>query len=212
MTLADGEPDERRRRVTTSWLQLPFAAIGFLAFTAQPFVGAALLLAMAWAWPPPSVGLRSLPVLRVLLAYVVFVIAWVAFAALYLRVVTIEPQELLQRMAQSGTGMEDFWLWAAIAVVCAPIAEEIVFRGYLFTALCLVLPAWAGHLGTAALFGLAHGVEHALPIGALSLLFGYLRARYRSLLPSMLAHAVHNALTVTLVVNAPGLLDMFYDR
>ncbi|NJR42338.1 MAG: CPBP family intramembrane metalloprotease, partial [Akkermansiaceae bacterium] len=34
------------------------------------------------------------------------------------------------------------------------------------------------------------------PIGVLSLLFGYLRQRHGSLWPSVLAHALHNALTL----------------
>ena len=115
-------------------------------------------------------------------------------------------------MRLDGTAMPDFWVWAATAVVCAPVAEEIAFRGYLFTALRSVLPRAAAHGITATLFGLVHGIGHALPIAVLSLLFGYLRDRYRSLLPSMLAHAAHNAITIALVVTWPGLLDLFYDR
>ena len=99
-----------------------------------------------------------------------------------------------------------------LIVVLAPICEEIVFRGYLFRALGTTMPMWATQLVTATLFGLVHGVGHALPIGVLSLLFGYLRQRYGSIWPSMLAHIVHNGITLVLFCSWPGLLDLFYNR
>ena len=74
------------------------------------------------------------------------------------------------------------------------------------------LPSWGTQAVVATLFGLAHGLAHALPIGVLSLVFGYLRQRHGSLLPSMLAHAAHNGITVTVVVCWPGTLDLLYAR
>ena len=74
----------------------------------------------------------------------------------------------------------------------------------------LAAPRWAAHLVVATLFGLAHGLDHALPIGVLSLVFGYLREKHGSLLPSVLAHACHNGIMVAVFVAWPPLLDLFY--
>ena len=60
--------------------------------------------------------------------------------------------------------------------------------------------------------GLAHGLDHALPIGVLSLLFGHLRAKHGALSPSIVAHALHNAVTVSLILSWPELLDLLYVR
>ena len=105
------------------------------------------------------------------------------------------------------------WGLVVLAVVLlAPFFEELLFRGYLFTALLTVLPMWAVQLVTATAFGLVHGLDYALPIAVLALLFGWLRARYQALLPSMFAHAVHNGITVVVTLSWPQHLDLLYPR
>ncbi len=95
-------------------------------------------------------------------------------------------------------------------VVLAPVFEEIVFRGYVFGALRTLMPPVATQLLTAVLFGLAHGWQYAFPIGVLALLFGWLRARYDALLPAIVAHAVHNGLTVGVTLAWPETLTWMY--
>lgn len=205
------------------WLQLFAAIVGFAVFFAvDPYLGSALLVGLLVIERPPGVELRPdfwrpnrwWPPFAV---YVPFVLVWVAFATGYLRCMEllgqpIEPQAALQQLVSGEMAPEYFWPTVVLAVVLAPVTEEILFRGYLFGALSMSLPMWATQIVTATLFGLVHGMGHAIPIGVLSLLFGYLRQRYRSLWPSIVAHMVHNGLTVTLLVTWPELLDLFYNR
>jgi membrane protease YdiL (CAAX protease family) len=91
--------------------------------------------------------------------------------------------------------------WApmlAAVVVAAPIAEELLFRGFL-------LRGWsASRLGvrgavvlTSAIWALMHVQYDWYTIGeifGLGLVFGYLRLRSGSTLPTILAHAVYSGI------------------
>jgi membrane protease YdiL (CAAX protease family) len=179
-------------------------------------VGLVGLLVMVVVWPP-AVSWRPLPVGRVLRAYVPFAAVWLGLTIVYLQVMhgvgwSVLPQPALERLAESGFSTSGFALSVLGMVVLAPVFEEVIFRGYLFCAFGTVLPPLATQLLTAVLFGLAHGLDYALPIGMLALLFGWLRTRYQSLLPSIFAHAVHNGLTVAITIAWPASLELTYPQ
>jgi membrane protease YdiL (CAAX protease family) len=113
----------------------------------------------------------------------------------------------LQSPAEPG-----FWIVAAGTVVGAPLAEELVFRGYLHAALRSWLGPWSAIVTGALLFGLLHGLTYALPIAVLGLWFGWLRERTGSLLPSMLGHALHNGTAVVVAAAWPRSLELLYPR
>lgn len=191
-------------------------AIVAVLFWVDQQVGLLGLLVMVVVWPP-AVRWRPLPVLRVLRAYAPFAAVWLGLTIGYLQVMhgvgwSVLPQPALERLAESGLATPGFALSVLGIVVLAPVFEEVVFRGYLFCALATVLPPVATQLLTAALFGLVHGLDYALPIGTLALLFGWLRTRYQSLLPSIFAHAVHNGLTVAITIAWPASLELIYPR
>ncbi len=89
-------------------------------------------------------------------------------------------------------------LSAGLTCVVAPICEEFLFRGYIFTA----LRNWRGTLPAALITGLMFGGVHVgsapaldlVPLAALG--FGLcLLYRYTgSLYPCMLAHSLNNSL------------------
>ena len=196
-----------------SQLLLAFALVA--VFGADPWLGVCLAVGCAMVFP--AAPWRPLPAARALGCYVVWLVVWVVFAVTYLRVTAalghpVAPQRQLLALAEQGVSLPGFWLQVTLIVVVAPVFEELLFRGYLFAAVERALPSWGTQAVVATLFGLAHGLAHALPIGVLSLVFGYLRQRHGSLLPSMLAHAAHNGITVTVVVCWPGTLDLLYAR
>ncbi|MCB9878266.1 MAG: CPBP family intramembrane metalloprotease [Planctomycetes bacterium] len=205
-----------RARLAEPLLQLPAAIVGAALCAANLKLGLAVLAVLAVVWPP-RVAMRPLAAGSVMRFYPPFLVAWALFAVGYLRLVAavgepVTPQPQLVELAEHGWATEGLPLIALGVAVLAPLFEELLFRGYLFTALAVMLPMWLVQLVTATLFGLAHGLEHALPIGVLSLLFGYLRQRHGSLWPGVLAHALHNALTLVLVMTWPDLLDLLYGR
>ena len=86
------------------------------------------------------------------------------------------------------------------AVAAAPIGEEVIFRGLLLQGMLrrgvAVVPAV---IASAAIFSLCHVNPIGLPaLFELGLVFGFLYARTRSVLPGMVAHLGSN-LTATLL-------------
>ncbi|XP_011073439.1 uncharacterized protein LOC105158386 [Sesamum indicum] len=84
-------------------------------------------------------------------------------------------------------------LYALVLVVCAPLWEEIVFRGFLLPSLTKYMPVWCSVLVSSVAFALAHfNVQRMLPLILLGVVMGVSCARSRNLLPSMLLHSLWN--------------------
>jgi hypothetical protein len=88
------------------------------------------------------------------------------------------------------------------AVLFAPIFEELIFRGLLYGSLRARLSWPVAALGSALVFGLAHGYGATgfLSVLLSGLLWAYVYERTGSLLPCIAAHVVNNAaVALTLV-------------
>ncbi|KAL7159997.1 hypothetical protein ABFS83_01G065100 [Erythranthe nasuta] len=84
-------------------------------------------------------------------------------------------------------------LYALVLVVCAPLWEEIVFRGFLLPSLTKYMPVWCSILVSSIAFALAHfNVQRMLPLIFLGVVMGVTYSRSRNLLPSMLLHSLWN--------------------
>jgi len=140
----------------------------------------------------PGSGLRSAAAMIVLL-----LLAFILLDAAWSEIVHPGKEKLLETLGtKESTAL--LILSAALTCVMAPICEEILFRGYIFTA----LRNWHGTLPAALLTGLVFGAVHAtsapgadlLPLGILG--FGLcLLYRYTgSLYPGMLAHSLNNSI------------------
>ncbi|MBL8734698.1 MAG: CPBP family intramembrane metalloprotease [Planctomycetes bacterium] len=211
MTLS---PDRSRNEPL---LQLVLVFVAVVAAMAVNYRAAVLAVVVAGVcWPPAAPWLPLRPGF-VLGRYLPFAVAWLAATIGYLHLAhacghSIRPQPQLVELGQHGAAHPQFWTLVFGIVVVAPVCEELFFRGYLFTAVRGVASSRVAQLLTAAAFGLVHGVDYALPIAGLGLCFGWLRERTGALLPSMLAHAVHNGLTLALTVCWPTHLQWMYPQ
>ena len=97
------------------------------------------------------------------------------------------------------------------AVFIAPLAEELCFRGLLFSALRKWLPLWPAM----GLSGLAFGLTHiqttldgyllvVVIIMPLGMFLAYVYERSRTLVVPIAAHAVFNLVQVVLLIRNPG--------
>ena len=169
------------------------------------------------AWQPPGVPWRPARPGLVLGRYVPFAVLWLVLVLGYLAAaralgIDVLAQRPLEYLAHGDRTRAGWWVVAAAPVLGAPLAEEIVFRGYLQQALLGVMrPAWAIAIAAAG-FGMVHTLPYALPVGALGAFFGWLVHRTGSLWPAVIAHAVHNGLTVTVVVLWPESLNLLFPR
>jgi len=93
--------------------------------------------------------------------------------------------------------------YAAI-VLFAPVLEEVVFRGYLWSAIEDSGGRWVAWIATTVIFAAYHMVPlHVLAILGTGALIGWLRLWSGSIWPCIAAHFVNNLLSVLLVVFMP---------
>lgn len=125
------------------------------------------------------------------------IVAFIALDALWSEIFNPSKEKLLETLGTKES-KSLLVLSAALTCVVAPIAEEMLFRGYMFSA----LRNWRGTLPAALVVGLLFGGVHAtsapaadlVPLGALG--FGLcLVFRYTgSLYPGIAAHALNNSI------------------
>ena len=92
-------------------------------------------------------------------------------------------------------------------VVAAPVAEEVIFRGYLFGRLRNFVPFWVAAIVTSVLFGLAHGTWNvAIDVFALSMISCLLRESTGNIWASILIHMLKNGIAFYILFINPLLL------
>lgn len=112
----------------------------------------------------------------------------------------LDVQDIV-RFLQQAESPRDRWAVLAMAVVVAPVAEEIIFRGFLYPTAKKYAGAFVSAVATSLLFAGLHG--HVPSVPALCMLAMCLVLAYEktgSLLVPMIMHAVFNAVSVTAIL------------
>ena len=88
-----------------------------------------------------------------------------------------------------------------LAVVVAPIVEETLFRGLLYTALRGIMGFWGAAATSAAVFAAVHPTIPVgfLPLFVLGMVLAVVRQSTGCLAPAMICHAINNAVALALV-------------
>lgn len=163
-----------------------------LAAVYSAHIGGRAVRAWQLGLRPPGVGWRRAGGLIVLL-----LVAFIVLSAIWAAVFKPEEEELLKQLGANET-TSLLLLSAALTCVVAPICEELLFRGYVFTA----LRSWRGTWPAAVITGLVFGAVHAGSAPAIDLVplaglgFG-LCLLYRfsgSLYPCIAAHSLNNSI------------------
>lgn len=88
-----------------------------------------------------------------------------------------------------------------VAVVVAPICEEIFFRGFALGGLRRAMPVGSAIVASALIFGLAHAdVGSFAPLVVIGLVLGVVRWRSGSLWPGVALHALNNAIAAVVIL------------
>lgn len=89
-------------------------------------------------------------------------------------------------------------------VIIAPLAEEMLFRGYLYGKLRKAVPLWVAMLVTSILFGVLHGQWNVgIDVFVLSLVMCTLREMTGSIWAGVLLHMIKNGLAFFLLFVLP---------
>jgi len=89
----------------------------------------------------------------------------------------------------------EFVLAFLALVVAVPVAEEVLFRGYLFGKLKKIVPVWVAIAVTSLVFGVLHGnLNVIIDTAALSAVLCVLRQITGTIWPSILVHMLKNGI------------------
>jgi membrane protease YdiL (CAAX protease family) len=109
-------------------------------------------------------------------------------------IVRPEQQEIVSQFPRSGAGVALFIL---VAVIMAPLFEEVVFRGFLFRGFA---NSWGwvwGALASAGIFGIAHlQLDLFVPLATLGFILAWAYKRTGSLWTCITMHGLFNTIAV----------------
>lgn len=140
----------------------------------------------------PGAGWRAAVMMILLL-----LIAFVVLSVIWTEVFNPTKEKLLEQLG-SNEGTALLLLSAGLTCVVAPMCEELLFRGFIFTALRNWAGTWPAAILTGLLFGGVHvGSAPALDLVPLAGLGFGLCLLYRhtgSLYPCFIAHSLNNSI------------------
>jgi membrane protease YdiL (CAAX protease family) len=106
------------------------------------------------------------------------------------------------------SGQAEYILAFVMLVIIAPIAEELLFRGYLLGKLRKHAPLWVAIFVTSVIFGAIHLAWNVgIDVFALSIVLCVLRVVSGSLWPSIMLHMLKNGLAFYLLFINPTVLS-----
>jgi membrane protease YdiL (CAAX protease family) len=157
---------------------------------------------------PAAFGLR-MPKWKPALAWTAgaYVAFWVVAISLGLIFGSPEEQELVKDLKDEDS-LAVLIGFAALVCIAAPLAEEFVFRGFLFRVLWERTNVGVAAVISGALFGLVHkeaGPEWlgVVVLGVLGAMLCLIFARTVSLVPCIMLHAFHNSISFGVVKELP---------
>jgi membrane protease YdiL (CAAX protease family) len=146
-------------------------------------------------WVPVGVG-----------AYLFLTLIVTSLAMSFLTFIDFE-----QAQETGFTGMSsgyEYILAFLMLVVIAPIAEELLFRGYIFGKLRKYAPLWVSILITSLVFAIAHRAWNVgIDVFALSIVLCILRVVSKSLWPSIMLHMLKNGIAFYFLFIDPTVLS-----
>lgn len=187
--------------------------VGSVLVTTLSFHGAAIVLGTFFLWSQQSSWREALGrtgwghclalscVILVAVTPVLFGLKWVSdFVAMHV-FGQVEDQAAVTLILGSKLWLRAYLVF--FAVILAPVAEEFVFRGLLFSTAKRYGFVWSGRVGVSLLFALIHfNVPTILPLFVLALALTWLYEVTEGLLAPMIAHSLFNTGNLILLLVA----------
>ena len=116
-----------------------------------------------------------------------------------------EVQWIVKELRRPDLPEAQIVLLVLLAIVAAPVFEEVLFRGFLQGSLRRPLGRWGAIVVSALLFGAIHGTLDAiLPLVVLGVVLAMIHDRARSLVAPIAGHAAFNALMISAILIERG--------
>jgi uncharacterized protein len=134
----------------------------------------------------------------------VFLVMFIWEAILNALHIPIVKQEMVDLLFNSNDAITKGTL-ILVAVVAAPLAEELIFRAGLFRFLRTRTPRWVALLLPATLFAAAHGsVSYFPPLVVLGVVFALAYENTGTIGTTVVAHALFNLNSILMVLGGVG--------
>ena len=159
-----------------------------------------------------DIGLTRLPSWMDIVLAPAGAVVYLLFAAVLLSVFAaffphIDLQQTQDVGFQNLATKSQYLLAFITLVILAPLAEEVLFRGYLYGKLRKHVPLWLAMLVTSALFGAVHGQWNvALDTFVLSIVMCSLREVTGSIWSGVLLHMIKNSVAFYFLFINPSAL------
>jgi len=140
---------------------------------------------------------------------VVYLILTTIITALAMSFITFVDYNQAQDTGFSGINEQAEYIMAFLMlVIIAPLAEELLFRGYLFGKLRKYAPLWISILITSLIFAVVHFAWNVgFDVFALSIVLCLLRVVSGSLWPSIMLHMLKNGVAFYFLFINPTVLS-----
>lgn len=164
--------------------------------------GPALIMTVFLARSPRQTLLLNVPRVWTLPAAFVLAVAMHPLVLLLAQGITATyplSEDMLQRLEALTQVAQRAEIWQLLLVVALTpaICEELAFRGFILSGLRHLGSPWAAVTVSSLLFGITHGLlQQSLSAVAVGLVIGYVALQTNSLLPGIIFHLTHNALSV----------------
>jgi uncharacterized protein len=124
-----------------------------------------------------------------------------SFVLEYLQPLGLDAQEQVAvQVLRSASEPSDRLKLALVTIILAPVAEEVLFRGILFTGIRQLGFPRLAFWGTALIFALVHfNLVSFLPLYVLALALAWIYERTGNLFAPIAAHSMFNALNFALL-------------
>lgn len=170
-------------------------------FGLAPLVAARLALGR-WSEVRQAFGFVRVPWLLGVLSVICGLVVMILGIGIYTLIVqaVVGPGAFADRLfsQSSQTG----WWFGVLLLVIGPLSEEVFFRGFL-AALLTKRSWWLFLVVSSVLFALLHqeDVVRTLPLVWSGLIFASVRVWTRSLYPSLMIHALYNAIPLFVLLH-----------
>jgi CAAX protease family protein len=154
-----------------------------------------------------DLGLRPVPWRAATESAAVVYGAYLVVAAVLFAILGAPPERSNAQALAGADSTGALIAYGVIACVIAPPTEELLFRGFLFSAFRRRLAAIPAMVVAGGLFGLVHGppLLTMLDLALLGIALCALYERTGSLLPCIGVHAVHNAIAFGAIISLSAL-------
>ncbi|MDR1303160.1 MAG: CPBP family intramembrane metalloprotease [Puniceicoccales bacterium] len=118
--------------------------------------------------------------------------------------INFSEQPLIALLRSGLTEERQFWAILFLAVILAPIAEELFFRYFFYRFCKLKLPSFWAMFWTALVFAALHfNLAAFVPLFIMGIFLVLCYERYGHLGPCMVFHGIHNYMTIIAALTLP---------